>query len=465
MVDLNHLDLAFLPEHPEGIYLVGGTVRDLLAGRPPKDMDLAVAGDVRRMAGGIAEKTGGRVIDLGKKGFDVIRVAGPDLTVDITPLAQASIEANLRQRDFTINAMAVDVKTRRLLDCTGGLADLQQKRIRMVSPAAFENDPARLVRAYRMAATFHFTISARTRDAIGACRHLVGTVAGERIWAELFNLFNAANASASLADMADSGLLTAIFPELRPAIGCTQNRHHQFDVFDHSLRVVGSLERLLSGPEGLSTDPQTVTRQVELSDRTAMLKYAALLHDVGKPAVRQVDPSGRVRFFGHAAESAAIAAGIGDRLKLSNRQRRVADALIRHHLRPLFLFLSSEKGCLGERGRVRFFNRCGRLTLPIIVHTMADIMAKAEVLGDRDQRFIRFSRRLVGAYQEYAARRASGPRLIDGNDLIAVFDLTPSPRFKFILKQVEERRLSAELTTRDQAIQWVRAHLSSETLS
>ncbi|MGA6926883.1 MAG: hypothetical protein WBY88_14440, partial [Desulfosarcina sp.] len=90
MMDLTHLDLSFLPDDPEGIYLVGGTVRDLVAGRPPTDIDLVVADDVDGAARRIAEKTGGKVIPIGKKGFDVLRVAGPGLTVDLSPLIQSS---------------------------------------------------------------------------------------------------------------------------------------------------------------------------------------------------------------------------------------------------------------------------------------------------------------------------------------------------------------------------------------
>ena len=459
MADLTDIHLYFLPADPEGIYLVGGTVRDLLTGHPPADIDLVVNGDIAHTARQIAEKTGGSIIDLGKKGFDVLRVASPETTIDITPLDHPSIEADLLQRDFTINAMAYDVKAQRLVDCTGGLADMQQKTIRMVSAGAFENDPARLVRAYRMAAVFHFSICAGTRDAIGRYRHLIGSVAGERVWAELVKIFNTADSAPIIMSMAASGLLTAIFPELKPAVGCTQNRHHQFDVFDHSLRVYEKLETLLAGFGTRFPDLAAIAAQEHLPGHAAMLKYGALLHDVGKPTTRQVDKNGRIRFPGHAAKSAAITVGISRRLRLSNKQREVSDAIIRHHIRPLFLFLSSEKGSLGPSGIVRFFNRCNNLTLPIIVHAMADIMAKGKVLQDRDSGFISFCDRLVKAYIDYKNRQAAVPPLINGHDLISVFGLSPSPRFKHILNRVDEQRLSGDLDTRDQALKWVGSYL------
>lgn len=463
MDKLAGINLNFLPDNPSGIYLVGGIVRDLLAGHPPADIDLVVAGDIVRVAGQIAGKTGGRVIDLGKKGFEVLRVASPETAIDITPLAHPTIESDLLQRDFTINAMAYDVKAQRLVDCTGGHADMRRKKIRMVSPAVFEKDPARLVRAYRLSAVLHYSIAEGTEAAIGRHRHLIGSVAGERVWAELVKIFSIADASPVIMRMAASGLLTAIFPELQPAVGCTQNRHHTLDVFDHSLRVYDELESLLSPSSGRFQSLVDTAGAAQLSGHAAMLKYASLLHDVGKPTTRQVDPDGRVRFHGHAAKSAVITAAIGRRLKLSNRQRQVSDAIIRHHIRPLFLYLASENGSLGRRGTVRFFNRCGDLALPIIVHAMADIMAKGKGMQRRDSGFINFCDGLLDAYVDYKDRQAAVPPLISGNDLISVFGLSPSPRFKYILGRVDEGRLSGEMDTRDQALKWVEAHLSLET--
>ena len=459
MTAIADLNIDFLDAIPEVTYLVGGTVRDLLLGRTPVDIDLVVVGDIRRAAQHIAARTGGRIVDIGKKGFTVIRVASPEITIDITPLDHPTIEDDLLQRDFTINAMAYAINSRSLVDCTGGMRDMRQKLIRLVSTAALEKDPARLVRAYRMAASFQFSIHAGTRKAISRRCQLVDTVAGERIWAELVKIFNTSQSGAVIRDMADSGLLTAIFPEMYTTIGCAQNRHHQFDVFEHSLRAYEHVEGLLNEFEARFPTVTATAEKMGLGSHSAMLKYASLLHDIGKPATRQVDETGRVHFYGHAAKSAIIGAGISKRLRLSRHQRHVADALIRNHLRPLFLFIASEKARLGKRGMVRFFNHCGSLTLPIVLHTMADIMAKQEVLQGRDAHFITFCGRLMAAYVDYIDRQSTAGPLINGNDLISVFGLSPSPLFKYLLARVDERRLSGELSSRDQALAWVYAYL------
>jgi poly(A) polymerase len=461
MADIADLNLDFLPADPQGIYLVGGTVRDLMIGKRPADIDLAISGDIGRVAATIAEKHGGRVVDLGKKGFAVLRVAAPKLTVDITPLEGHTIEDDLRQRDFTINAMAWDVKARRLVDCVGGLRDLGQKTIRMVSDAVFTRDPARLVRAYRMAASFHFCITTETRAAIGKSRHLIGSVAGERVWTELLKLFAATDSSPIVRDMAVDGLLTSIFPELESAIGCIQNTHHQFDVFEHSLRTYEQLEMLLTEADERFANLAPAAEVADLAANGALMKYAALLHDAGKPATRKVDTNGRVRFSGHAGQGAAIAAEVSKRLRLSKTQRETADTIIRHHIRPLFLYLAMQSGNLSRRGTVRFFNHCHDLTLPIVVHTMADIMAKHQILQPRDAGFISFCDRLLADYGEFRKQQAISPPLINGQDLIKIFGLFPAPRFKWILSRVDERRLSGELTTRQEALEWVKTHLVS----
>jgi poly(A) polymerase len=461
MADLTDLNLDFLPADRRGIYLVGGTVRDVLMGLQPGDIDLAIDGDINRAATAIAEKSGGRVVDLGKKGFAVLRVASPSLTVDITPLGGPTIEADLRQRDFTINAMAYDVEAQRMVDCTGGLSDLEQKTIRMVSEAAFTKDPARLVRAYRMAATLGFSITGQTRAAIHRYAPLIDGVAGERVWAELLKLFSPPNSSSVVGDMAADALLTSIFPELEPTIGCIQNRFHQYDVFEHSLRTYAHMEALVNHAQERFAQLAPADEVADLVAHGALMKYAALLHDVGKPATRKVDADGRIRFPGHAGQGATIANVISRRLRLSRWQRETADTIIRNHIRPLFLFLATQSDTFGKRGIVRFFTHGNRLTLPILVHSMADIMAKQTVLQSRDAEFIAFCDRLMAEYGAFRNRQAIVPPLINGHDLINIFGLFPAPRFKWILSRVDERRLTGELSTRDEALEWVKAHLES----
>ena len=461
MSEIVNPNLDFLPHHRDGIYLVGGTVRDLLMGRKQADVDLAIRGDFVRIAAKIADKCQGKVVDLGKKGFAVLRVASPSLTVDISPLTGQTIEEDLCNRDFTINAIAYDVASGRLVDCSGGLADLKQKTIRMVSDTVFTKDPARLVRAYRMAAMLEFDIDPNTRAAIDNFSHLIDQVAGERIWAELLKLFTLPHASPIVRQMAEDNLLVSIVPELKPSIGCIQNGFHQFDVFEHSLRTYAQLERLLADTNDPFTRRLTADEMTMLVAHGALMKYAALLHDAGKPSTKRIHADGRVSFPGHAGRGATIAATVSERLRLSKLQRETAVTIIRNHIRPLFLFLAKRNGMLSHRGIIRFFNHCGPLTLPILVHSMADVMGKHQELQSKDADFISFCNRLMDDYVIFQNRKTIGPPLINGHDLIKIFGLFPAPRFKWILSRVDEHRLSGELSTREEALHWVKAQLES----
>ena len=462
MIDAIELDLDFLPAERNGIYLVGGTVRDLLMGIQPADIDLVTGNDVAGLASAIAGRCRGRVVDLGgKKGFAVLRVASPSLIVDIARLEEQTIEANLMRRDFTFNAMAYDVEKRLIVDVTGGRSDLNGKIVRMVSQTAFADDPARLIRAYRMAAVLSFNIDRQTRDAIGRHAHLIDRVAGERIWSELMKLFATPASSPLVRHMREDGLLTSIFPELLPTMGCMQNRFHQYDVFEHSLRTYTQVEALITNAGQHVGHLVTGDELANLTANGALIKYAALLHDVGKPATRKVDADGRVHFAGHAGHGADLVDTISRRLRLSTFQRKTADTIVRNHIRPLSLFLAMQSDTLSRRGIVRFFNRVDRLTVSLIVHSMADCLAKHAVLSPKDKNFLAFCNRLLADYADFRNRQAASPPLIDGNDLITLFGLVPSPHFKRILRRVEERRLSGDISTRDEALAWVKGHLAA----
>lgn len=329
----------------------------------------------------------------------------------------------------------------------------------MVAEDAFVNDPARLVRAYRLAAELGFSIDPQTQAAITRHRRRIATVAGERVWAELVKIFKVDDSAGTIRGMAASNLLTAIFPELKPTIGCTQNRHHRFDVFEHSLRAYEAVEGLFAEFNTRFPDLADIASETDLAKDAYLLKYSALLHDLGKPPTRQRDDGGTVHFHGHATHSADMAAVISRRLRLSAYQRQFSDAIIRHHIRPLFLFIAWQKATLGPNGQIRFFKHCGRHCLPIIVHALADALAKHTTPTRQEAALIDFCYRLGKAFAVYRNRQHTSRPLINGRDLIAELGLSPGPQFKRILDRVDEQRLAGTLTSREQALAWVRCHL------
>jgi poly(A) polymerase len=445
--------LDLLPD-AAGAYLVGGTVRDIFIGRAPLDIDIAVARDARHFAARLAEGAGGRLVTMGSPGKTVYRVVADGRIFDITPLAGQSLEEDLGRRDFTINAMAIALRTRTLIDLHGGQQDLRTQTIRMVHPSAFRRDPIRLLRAYRCAANLNFKIDALTARLIARQAGLITDAAAERIREELFKTFQSPRSHPYLRDMAASGLLFHLFPELQALQACRQNPAvHRFDAWTHTLAAFDELETILVQP------PQAIAGFVHLSRQvTARLKTALLLHDIGKPATRSVDPTGGIHFYGHEKTGAAMAARIAERLRLSARERAFINFIIGNHLRPLNLFKEWARDRFSPKAQTRFFMHCAELTPPLLLHALADTRAK-ECGSDANEAFTGFIFSQLETFAAtYTPRTAARP-LINGHDLIAVLQLSPSPVFKAVLDFIAEEQLSGEIQTREEAIAAAKAFL------
>ncbi|GBC59290.1 hypothetical protein DENIS_0227 [Desulfonema ishimotonii] len=446
--------LKIFPEKTDGVCLVGGAVRDLLLGRTPRDYDIAVRQCPRKIARRIGKKTNGSVVEMGKAGQNIIRVVSAAGIFDIAPIEGLSIGEDLLRRDFTVNAMAYDLNTRQLIDTTGGLGDLRRKKIRMVSERAFVKDPLRLLRTFRMAASLGFEIDPQTLSAVGHHAHRIRESAGERVRDELLKLFAAQVSFPCLVQMAESGLLYEIFPEMAPLSGCVQNQHHRFDVLEHTFRAFEHLENILNTGQGIPPDIAGAVFPQADTARRALLKYCILLHDVAKPLTRTSDKRGHIHFYGHEQKGADVVEKIAVRLRFSTRETRFITAIVRHHLRPLHLFMARKKNTLTRKGQVRFFMRCGTDTPLLLLHAIADNRAKKEVTGEPP--FTAFAIELLRAYFSDHQPRQSEPPLLTGHDLIRVFGLKPSPLFKELLNRVEEERLSGTLTSRQEAVRHVR---------
>ena len=253
----------------------------------------------------------------------------------------------------------------------------------MVSRTAFQDDPARLLRAVRLAAEYGFTIDEETEALIQAQSQLICQVAGERVREELCRLLSIPNSAPFLYYLDRLGLLTAIFPELEPTKGVEQPWEHFWDVFHHSIETVAAVERLLKVEESeqdpaLSLVPHFPVLMKPLKEvgssitRSTLLKLAALLHDIAKPQTKSLEPSGRARFLGHTKEGAEIAGYILQRLRFSNREIRTVQKMIESHLRP---WQMGGDGKPTHRAIYRFFRDTGEASTDIIFLSLADFLA------------------------------------------------------------------------------------------
>lgn len=433
---------------PAETYIVGGAVRDLLLGRPPRDWDLATRQDLQGLAPRLARKLNAHQVPLGKPGHPLIRLISADCTLDLTPLEGNGLRQDLQRRDFTINAMAWDPREGQLIDPFGGREDLQSGVLRRVTLRGFRQDPLRLLRAYRFAAQLNFSLDPETEAQIQREAPQITAAAGERVRDELFMLMAVPQSHPHIRAMAESGLLFAIFPELIPTQGCRQGRHHDMDVWGHTLTAYRHLEALLMVPDPLAAVGGSTG---EIAD-APLLKLVCLLHDMGKPPARTVYGNGTVHFRGHATQGAGMAEDVCRRLRLSVAQSRCVTHLIRRHLDPLHLFQAHQKGHLTSRGIIRLFNRNHPRVLALLLQALADSQGKRETQSAETMGFQQFLIALGTRYEtQYLTQRAHTP-LLTGKDLIRELNLSPGPRFKAILDQIQEARLSGDLKSRHEAL-------------
>ncbi len=473
----------FLAEEGIPSYLVGGFVRDMLLGRDTADIDIAVASDALTIARRAADVLGGRYIPLDKEnGIGRVVLPANKWYIDFTTL-QGDIDHDLARRDFTIDAMAIQLDKRveitlsaeRLIDPFNGRDDLRRRVVRAVSETAFEADAARLIRAVRIAAELDFSIDGDTEALIRRDCQLITGVAGERIREELLRLLALSGAGPRLAYLDRLGVLTALIPEMLPARGVDQPTVHVWDVFDHSIQTVSTAEFLLreetwehAGEEVLSTVPwsadlkQHFDREVSSgSTRRSMLKLSALLHDIAKPQTRTIDDDGRARFLGHPQEGAAAAADILERLRFSNKEIKLVELLVRYHLRPTQM---SHEDFPTRRAIYRYFRDTGEAGVDLLFLCLADHLATRGSYLDlaQWQEHTRMVEYVLTKHLE-EENLSVPPKLIDGHDLINIFRLNPGPGVGEILEALRETQAAGEVTTRQQALDYVKHLLSNQT--
>ncbi len=472
---------AFLVHEGVGAYLVGGYIRDSLLGRPTRDVDLAVVAAAPQVARKLADALHGKYVLLDEAN-GIARVILPEgdpedgvqWHFDLSTIA-GSIDADLGRRDFTIDAMAVDLAEAvggqpvSLIDPFRGTDDLDGRLIRVVSDAVFDDDPARLVRAVRLAAEYGFTIEQDSEALLQQRSQLVRQVAGERLKEDLCRILAVADSARFLAYLDRLGLLTEIVPELAAAKGVEQPWEHYWDVFQHSIETVDALEGLL-GRRGrqdiLSHVPQLLYAgsqpEEEISHgltRAAVTKLAALLHDIAKPQTKTMEPDGRARFFGHTKEGAVMAAEVLHRLRFGTRETRMAHKMIEAHLR--LWQMGGEDGLPTRRAIYRYFRDTGDVSIDIIFLSLADFLATQGPVPDVEQwkQHCRLVDYILTRREEEAAI-VSPPKLIDGHDLISIFGLKPGPGIGAILDAVRESQGAGEIETREAALDFVRSYLS-----
>ena len=459
-------------------FLVGGYVRDSLTDTPSRDLDIAVEGHSRSLARTLADALGGSYVPLGQS-HQVARTVlhsrdGTRWVVDLAAI-EGSIHDDLARRDFTVNAMALAVDDwgapgweARVLDPFGGKLDLREGTIRAIGPSVFRDDPARLLRAVRLAALLGFRIDPHTADLISGCAYLVPQVAPEHVRDEFLAILAEEGAKIHLEILDRLGLLCCIIPELGPTKGVDQPREHYWDVLGHSIHAVEGVERVIPReggragcPLGSWSDGIVERFGHEVSDghtRRTILKLAALLHDVAKPQTKLVDEKGKTRFLGHHTLGASMSGTILRRLRTSGRGVEMVSTMVENHLRPTQMSQGEEMPT--ARAVYRYFRDLGEVAVDTLCLSLADHLAARG--PELDMEGWRHHVRIVSHVLEVGTVEQAPekmPRLLTGHDLIDELHMTPGPLVGTLLEGLQEARAGREVETRAEALKWARRRL------
>jgi poly(A) polymerase len=361
--------------------------------------------------------------------------------------------------------------TLKLIDPFSGREDLRDKTVRGVSEQVFEADAARLLRAVRLAAELDFTIEPNTESLIRRYSQAITEVPGERVREELLRLLAVPRASYYLRYLDTLDLLFALLPELAESKGVEQPTVHFWDVFEHSLQTVAAVEFLIresdweyGNTDMLSTAPWSdmidrhLSQEVSSgSNHKVLLKLAGLFHDIAKPMTKSIDDTGRARFLGHTKQGAAMTANILERLRFSNREIRLVESLVYHHLRPVQM---AHEEFPTQRAIYRYFRDTGEAGIDILILALADYLASRGPLASMEE-WGRNCQLINYILKEHNKQQTKilPVKLIDGHDIMNNFDLAPGPLIGKLLAMVNEAYASGELNTREEALALVRREL------
>ncbi len=453
----------------EKIYLVGGYLRDLILKRENKDLDFVLAGRLTDFVKEFAEKIKGAFFLLNDR-YQTNRVIDKKngLTYDFTRMRGRSIGEDLKKRDFTINALALDLGEpilSKVIDPCKGREDIRKRTIRMVSEEAFADDPLRLLRSIRFRALLNFKIERKTRKLILQKAALLKKVSGERIKEELFGILALKESHRFIRELDELKLLTQIIPEIEALRKTDQEGFHHLDVWKHSLETLEHTEKILEGlkrlfPKFYKKIGKHLREEVaDKQPRITLLKLATLLHDLGKPQTQSITPEGRMRFIGHEEKGVEMAEEIGKRLRLSRKAIKTVKREILHHMRPGNL---SEVPKVTNRAIFRFFRDCKEEGIETLILSYGDRLAACGPLAT--PRMIKRHREVVeemlGDY--YEKKFIVKPkRLVNGNEIMKRFKLSPGPKIGKILEALSEVQAEEKIKTKKEAFKFVQELLTN----
>ncbi len=407
-------------------YFVGGCVRDMVRGVPPADYDIVTSALPEQV-----QSLFPRTIPVGAA-FGVILVVEDGHPYEVatyrtehgyedgrhpSQVTYSTAEQDVLRRDFTINGLLMEPESGRVIDYVGGVADIENRIVRTIGDPEerFTEDHLRMIRAVRFSANLSYGVHPETLQAIRKNAPLVRRISRERIREEMTKILTGRGARSGVEMLAESGILKEILPELVALQGVEQPPfyHPEGDVWEHTLRMLFILS------ESAPTDPR--------------LAWAVVLHDIGKAVSRSEDDAG-VHFYGHVQTGKEIAAAILERLRFSRSDQETIMALVQEHMK--FMHVRDMRP-----SKIKRFIRKADFDLHLELHRL-DCLGSHGMLDNYE-----FCR---GKLDEFTVEELHPPRLLNGDDLIAMGFL-PGRHFKEILRELEDAQLSGQVHSTEEA--------------
>ena len=450
---MNIKDDFVLKEINEG-YLVGGSIRDLFTKKCEFcDRDISIKG-AENFARKIANKWDGTFIELDSEN-KIYRVVLPDKInfLDISELQGNTIEEDLKRRDFTINAIAYDLANDKFVDVTGGLKDLKNKVLRHIDDKNFEDDPLRILRAFRFYAVTGFKMTIELENALKKYLPLALNPAKERINYEIMKLFGGDFASGALLKMDEFGLLEKIFPCVTEMKKVPPNTHHHLDLFHHVVETVRQIEILYNKISGFEKE------HLDAIDfggfpRINHLKLAGFLHDIGKFSTWTIEEGGRHRFIKHDDVGSKMVVPLLRDLKFSKKQIEYISCMIKNHIYPSNVIVAPS---LNDKVMMRYVRKMGDNVIDNIILAKADRLSArgVDITEEIVNANISGLDKLLDFYISKKDTLAPLPKLIDGREIMEILNIKPSPKLGEIINAINEAQLNGDISTHEDAVKMV----------
>lgn len=417
----------------DDIYLVGGYLRNYyIDGTISNDRDLVCTKNSRLLAQKIADKLDGTFVELDNEN-EIYRVVLKDKInyFDVSTALENNIEKDALRRDFTINSIFYNLKKEEIFDPTGGISDIKNKIIKTTNLNNILDDPLRLLRLYRFFSLTGFKIDSELNDFVIKNFEKINLIAKERINYEIIQIFSNRFLTETLLKMYDDGVLELIFPFVKEIKRVPPNTHHHLDLIHHSIETVKNIR--INKP---------------------LLKIAAFYHDIGKPSTWTIEPVGRHRFIGHDVVGGELVKEELKKLNFSNKQISYISKMVKNHIYPCALLNANNEN---NKAKARFIRKIEDDTPDLIELSRADrLSAQGEaVTKEVIDMTLNHLENLLNYYNEIKNTVETKP-FVDGKEIMEILNLKPSKKIGEILENLKELQIAKEITSKDQAIKYIK---------